>query len=111
MAEITYQEYRDALLVISNYKIQLEKNLQEVRGYTNSDDKYINQMNCSNRLKQCIINYLNKYCDCEYEGNDLIKIEHLTDIQIGKFSRMRGVGSKSLNEIEDLFCKFNIELL
>jgi hypothetical protein len=74
---------------------------------------YLNQTNCSVRLHNCIIKYLNKHCNYDYKYCDVVSIDDLRSLTINKqkFFKIYSVGKDTLKELELICLNFNIELI
>lgn len=115
--DITYQEYKYALLLVNSYRKQIEKHVKEVKKETLNlpilDDLdssvFITKSTCSPRLFNALkVYYINEFSDT-YDNNPM-EIELLKKVSRKTFSMYRNVGKCLLSELDFLAFSNNIIL-
>jgi len=117
--EVTYEQFKDALEIVKQYKRQVEIHLKSVMDDTEGLSKFssvtpdtkIAESGASSMLKNRILqNYdrllktgkpEGKGCDSWVEFMEL-PISNLTGLSVKEFSECRGVGKVAVNELKEL---------
>lgn len=94
MEIITFDEYIKAIQLIKNYHKQQKSN------YISITDTYISDMNLNARLYNSLYNYF--YEIDKNASLNSIQIHELSNIDLNKFRKLRGVGYRTYKELEEI---------
>lgn len=104
---ITHEEYKKALEIVKLYREQCFEGITESDEFVNKYYAIRNTKICDSQLSIRALNILYNYS--ELKGNDS-KIQDLSNISRGKLRKCRNLGSKTMNEIDELCKKANITM-
>lgn len=108
---ITYGEFKSALAIVNEYKLQVDSHLKSITkdiGCTEISESCINDVTighsgCSVRLQNAIKHYgIDNDLDIDYRSRCI----ELSKVSLTEFAKTRGVGRKTLLELKEL-CIYN----
>lgn len=120
---ITYAQFQEALIIVNEYKTQLEDHLEFVKKETNNVSRLLNyrlhNYNHNTLLIDAasfrLINILRSNddkLDLNFKYNDLskVKLKELRGISMSKFLQCRCAGKMALQELKDLCYYAGVEM-
>ena len=111
---ITYKEYKAALKIVEDYKIQLDETIKQVNKETNGINKFVAIDKDSDLFKVASVrlyNILRANFKLEtVDGCWSIKLSELSKVSISKLKECRHCGTKTIDELLEICRHANIQL-